>query len=202
MTASSPVDGVRALAAAAAQEAGLVLEGVTITPAGRRRVLRVVVDLPEDAVGGVPMESVAAASQALSSALDDSPVMGGAPYVLEVSSPGVDRPLTEPRHWRRARGRLVRANLRDGRELAGRLEDAGPDGIVVDGTPVPWDQLGAGRIEVEFTRRDGTGEGAEDGAEDLAADDEFDEDDDGDDEAADDEDDDAHDAHDDGEGLR
>src|SRR5512144_2766676 len=107
MAASSPVDGVRALAAPAVASAGLVLENVTITPAGRRRVLRVVVDLPEDAVGGVPMEAVAHASQALSEALDASDVMGGAPYVLEVSSPGADRPLTERRHWLRARGRLV-----------------------------------------------------------------------------------------------
>jgi len=152
MTASSPVEGVRVLAAAAAQGAGLVLEAVTITPAGRRRVLRVTLDLPEDVPGGVPMESVAAASQALSAALDDSPVMGGAPYVLEVSSPGADRPLTAPRHWRRARGRLVRVTLDDGRELAGRLEEAGADGVVIAGTAVAWGRLGPGRVELEFNR--------------------------------------------------
>jgi ribosome maturation factor RimP len=154
MAASSQADGVRALAAAAAESAGLVLEGVTITPAGRRRVLRVVVDLPQDAAGGVPLEAVATASQALSAALDDSPVMGGAPYVLEVSSPGVNRPLTEPRHWRRARGRLVRAVLRDGREVAGRLEAVDDDGVTVDGVPLAWALLGPGRIEVEFHRPD------------------------------------------------
>jgi ribosome maturation factor RimP len=191
MTASSPVDGVRALAAAAAEQAGLVLEGVTITPAGRRRVLRVVVDLPEDAVGGVPMESVAVASQALSTALDDSPVMGGAPYVLEVSSPGADRPLTEPRHWRRARGRLVRATLSDGREVTGRVEDTGPDGIVLDGVMLGWAELGTGRVELEFTR---PGSEADDAAD--ATDEDFD------DENVDDEHDDEDDEHDDGEGLR
>ena len=154
MAASSPVDGVRALAVVAAQDAGLVLDGVTITPAGRRRVLRVVVDLPDDVTGGVPMESVAAASRALSAALDDSPVMGGSPYVLEVSSPGADRPLTEPRHWRRARGRLVRLTV-DGRELVGRLESADADGVVVAGTRIGWDRLGAGRVELEFDRPGG-----------------------------------------------
>jgi len=152
MAAASPVDGVRALAAVAAQGAGLVLEGVTITPAGRRRVLRVTVDLPDDVPGGVPMESVAAASHALSVALDESPVMGGAPYVLEVSSPGADRPLTEPRHWRRARGRLVRVVGADGRELTGRLEDVGADGVVIAGTALTWAGLGAGRVELEFNR--------------------------------------------------
>jgi ribosome maturation factor RimP len=177
MAAASPVDGVKALAAAAAQESGLVLEGVTITPAGRRRVLRVVLDLPEDVPGGVPMESVAAASHALSAALDASPVMGGAPYVLEVSSPGADRPLTEPRHWRRSRGRLVRVTLDDGRELSGRLESADAAGVVIDGTPVPWERLGTGRVELEFNRP-----GADDGPDDPdGTDDEDDEPDDEDD---------------------
>jgi len=125
---------------------------VTVTPAGRRRVLRVVVDLPDDATGGVPMEAVAAASQALSSALDTSSVMGGAPYVLEVSSPGIDRPLTEPRHWRRSIGRLVRTTLPDGRELAGRLIEVDDDGVLIEATRVGWDELGKGRIEVEFSR--------------------------------------------------
>ena len=181
MTASSSVDGVRAIAAAAVGSAGLVLESVAITPAGRRRVLRVVVDLPDDASGGVPMESVAAASQAVSAALDDSPVMGGSPYVLEVSSPGVDRPLTEPRHWRRARGRLVKVTLGDGRVLSGRLESSDDDGVVIDGVPVPWELLGAGRVEIEFSRPDAP--------DDAALEDDVDEDEDDDqDDAEDDED--------------
>jgi ribosome maturation factor RimP len=154
MAASSPVDGVTALAGPAAASAGLVLESVTITPAGRRRVLRVVVDLPDDATGGVPMEAVAAASQALSTALDGSDVMGGAPYVLEVSSPGVDRPLTLRRHWSRARGRLVRAVLADGRTLTGRLEAVDDDGVAVGRARAGWAELATGRVEVEFARPD------------------------------------------------
>jgi ribosome maturation factor RimP len=155
MAASSPVDGVRALAAPAAASAGLVVENVTITPAGRRRVLRVTVDLPDDATGGVPMEAVAKASQALSEALDAGDVMGGTPYVLEVSSPGADRPLTERRHWLRARGRLVGVTLVDGRVVTGRLTDAGDTGLVVDGAPLPWADVRSGRIELEFARPEG-----------------------------------------------
>jgi ribosome maturation factor RimP len=154
MTATSPVDGVRALAEPAAAAAGLVLESVTVTPAGRRRVLRVVVDLPDGAVGGVPMEAVASASQALSAALDESSVMGSVPYVLEVSSPGADRPLTEPRHWRRARGRLVQATLVDGSRITGRLVDTDGDGVRIDATDVPWDRLRRGRVELEFAHQD------------------------------------------------
>jgi ribosome maturation factor RimP len=157
MNAPSQADGVRALAEPFARDAGLVVESVTVTPAGKRRVLRVIVDLPEDRTGGVPMDAVATAAQAISAALDESAVMGGQPYTLEVSSPGTDRPLTERRHWMRARGRLVQlvaavgvAGL-DG--ATGRLTDVTDSGIVLDGDrEVGWAQLAAGRIEVEFGR--------------------------------------------------
>ncbi|MEJ2579502.1 MAG: hypothetical protein P8Z68_10505, partial [Kineosporiaceae bacterium] len=107
------VERVRAVAVPVVREVGLVLEEVTLTPVGRRRLLRVVVDLAADSAGGVGVDAVADASRALSAALDASGVMGEAPYVLEVTSPGADRPLTERRHWARARGRLVRVALAD-----------------------------------------------------------------------------------------
>jgi ribosome maturation factor RimP len=87
--------------------AGLDLESVKIGRAGRRRLLRVVVD----ADGGVSLDDIALVSREASVRLDDTGAMGEAPYTLEVSSPGVDRPLTQPRHWRRAMGRLVRVPL-------------------------------------------------------------------------------------------
>jgi ribosome maturation factor RimP len=154
------VDTVRGLAEQAASHAGLVVEDVAVQPAGRRRVVRVVVDLPDDALGGVPMDAVAAVSQALSQRLDETDAMGGSAYTLEVTSPGVDRPLTQRRHWLRARGRLVRISLRDGRTCTGRLEDAGTDGVVVDGAPLAWDDVARGTVEVEFSRR-GDGEDGE-----------------------------------------
>ncbi len=147
-------DAVRGLASDAAGAAGLVLEDVAVQSAGRRRIVRVVVDLPDDAVGGVPMDAVATVSQLLSQRLDDSDAMGGAPYVLEVTSPGVDRPLTQRRHWMRARGRLVRVTLREGGTHTGRLTDVTDDGVVVEGRTVVWDDLDRGRVEVEFNRRD------------------------------------------------
>jgi ribosome maturation factor RimP len=150
--ASPAADQVRAVAAAAAAGAGLVLEDITITPVGRRRLLRVVVDLPQDETGGVPMDRVAAASQALSRSLDRDDVMGQAPYVLEVTSPGVDRPLTERRHYLRARGRLVRLVLAGGRTASGRLVDVTPDGLVLDGAAtIALAEVVRGRVEVEFS---------------------------------------------------
>jgi len=125
-------------------------------------VLRVTVDLPDDALGGVPMEAVASASQALSAALDASTVMGGTPYVLEVSSPGVDRPLTEHRHWARARGRLVRAALSDGRQVTDRLSEVDGDGVVIGSSRIAWADLRTGRIEIEFARPGDTTDDAAD----------------------------------------
>ena len=145
-------DAVRGLASDAAGAAGLVLEDVAVQSAGRRRIVRVVVDLPDDAVGGVPMDAVATVSQLLSQRLDDADAMGGAPYVLEVTSPGVDRPLTQRRHWLRARGRLVRVMLREGGAHTGRLTDVTDDGVVVEGRTVVWYDVDRGRVEVEFNR--------------------------------------------------
>src|ERR1700734_4434902 len=90
--------------------AGMDLESVRVTAAGRRRLLRVVVDSDL----GVSLDDAAAISRKLSAALDTVAVMGDFPYTLEVSSPGVDRPLTEPRHWKRATGRLVTVALTRG----------------------------------------------------------------------------------------
>src|SRR3954468_24237916 len=78
--------------------AGYDLEELVVTPAGRRSVVRVVVDRDE----GVTLDDIADVSRAVSAALDDNDGdLGPTPYVLEVTSPGVDRPLTDPRHWRR-----------------------------------------------------------------------------------------------------
>jgi len=155
MTASSSpsasADRVNAVVEPAVASAGLVLETVTITPAGRRRVLRITVDLPGHVLGGVPLDAVSKASQAVSQALDDSDVMGAAPYVLEVSSPGLDRPLTERRHWERARTRLVLVTLADGSTAQGRLTAADDDGIQVGQRRLGWTEIARGRMQVDFS---------------------------------------------------
>ena len=135
--------------------AGLDLESVRVTTAGRRRLLRIVVD----ADGGPSLDDIALLSQNLSAALDDSDAMGDAAYTLEVSSPGVDRPLTEPRHWRRARGRLVRVPLADGAPgypgtVQGRVTGTRADGVTLDTggrlRDFRYPDLGPGQVQVEF----------------------------------------------------
>ncbi len=122
------------------EAAGYDLEDVTVSQAGRRSLVRVIVDRD----GGIDLDAVADVSRAVSDVLDDDET-GGADladaYVLEVSSPGVDRPLTAPRHWRRAVGRLVRSTV-DGATVTGRVVAADDVGVrlEVDGSErlVPW----------------------------------------------------------------
>jgi ribosome maturation factor RimP len=148
--------------------AGYDLEELVVTPAGRRSVVRVVVDRDE----GVTLDDIADVSKAVSEVLDTNDDGMGPPYVLEVTSPGVDRPLTDPRHWRRNVGRLVVVGVGPQgavEQLTGRVtavDDAGVTlAVEAKGKPgarkrppeprqVPWAQLGAGRVQVEFGRAD------------------------------------------------
>ncbi len=107
---------------------GLDLEAVDLTSAGKRRVLRVAIDKD----GGVTMDDIADATREVSRVLDDTDLMGQQAYTLEVSSPGVDRPLTLPRHWRRNTGRLVKVNFRDGEPTTGRIRGTDEAGAVLD----------------------------------------------------------------------
>jgi len=147
--------------------AGMDLEEVRVRPAGRRRLLRLVVD----ADGGVGLDQIAEVSRDVSARLDASDVMGDVPYTLEVSSPGIDRPLTEPRHWRRAQGRLVSVSLtapddnaapapaasaRPAPTLRGRVLVADEAGVTLeldgDRAEFDYDELGPGQVQVEFGR--------------------------------------------------
>lgn len=134
-------------------ERGLDLEAVDVQPAGRRRLVRVLVDRD----GGISLDDVATLSHELSEVLDASDAMGEQPYVLEVSSPGVDRPLTLPRHWRRAVGRLVVVDLIAGGVVTGRVVEATDDQAVLqtDDARVTCSYIDVARaqIEVEFTHR-------------------------------------------------
>ena len=145
-------------------DAGYDLEDVAVTSAGRRSLVRVTVD----ADGGIDLDSVAVVSRLVSDALDAdagdqrSPRALAGPYVLEVSSPGIDRPLTEPRHWRRATGRLVKVDVA-ARPLTGRIVEVDDSGVTfdVEGAKrvIAWDDLGRGKVQVEFNRAEDEDEG-------------------------------------------
>jgi ribosome maturation factor RimP len=132
---------------------GLDVESVEVTPAGKRRVLRVAVDKD----GGVTLDDVAAATKEVGRVLDDSDVMGEHPYTLEVTSRGVDRPLTLPRHWRRNVDRMVKVTLDDGATVTGRIVSATDAGasLDVDGAEQELDfaRVRKALVQIEFNRK-------------------------------------------------
>lgn len=148
------VEQLEPMVAAAVRAAGLELEELSVSPAGRRRLVRVIVDTPDGAA--LDLDAVAEVSQAVSAALDGDVadgVLGGA-YTLEVSSPGLDRPLTLPRHWVRARLRLVAVRTTAGTELLGRIGTADEHGVelLVDGTVrrIAFADVDRAVVQVEF----------------------------------------------------
>jgi ribosome maturation factor RimP len=122
--------------------AGAELEDVTISRAGSRSVVRVVVDRD----GGIDLDAVADVSRVVSAALDADPDAIPGTYVLEVTTPGVDRPLTQPRHWRRAQGRLVSVTRRSGGPITGRVSSADDERAVLVGDDVP-----GGRLALDYS---------------------------------------------------
>lgn len=140
----------------------LDLEEISVTPAGKRRVLRVVVDSDS----GVSLDTCAELSRELSAKLDDSDAMGDSEYVLEVTSPGADRPLTQARHYVRAVDRLVKFQLTEeagGGELTARILKVDDEGLDLEVPGVKGRKPTArrlafadvvkARVEIEFNRK-------------------------------------------------
>ncbi|MDQ6524247.1 ribosome maturation factor RimP [Nocardioides sp. LHD-245] len=148
-------------------ELGLDLEAVELTPAGKRRVLRIAVDTD----GGLTLDDVAAATKVIDRVLEDDGPAGAAkalgelPYTLEVTSRGVDRPLTLPRHWRRNEGRLVKVALADDETVTGRIGASDDDGVVLEVAGaerrVSYGDLGKALVQIEFNRKDTTDKDAD-----------------------------------------
>jgi ribosome maturation factor RimP len=149
-------DKLRDLAAAVVAGVGYDLEELAIVAAGRRRLIRVVVD----GDNGVSLDAAAELSRALSAAFDadGDAFVGSDPYTLEVTSPGIGRPLTEQRHFRRTRGRLLSVKLLDGSVLEGRVRRVDGDTLeLLTGdkavvTEVPLTDIRRAKVEVEFAK--------------------------------------------------
>jgi len=151
-----------ALVEPAVASCGADLEAVEVSPAGRRHLVRVIVDKD----GGVDLDAVAAISHSVSVVLDGADMNAGDPsaaaeilqgsFTLEVTSPGVDRPLTLPRHWRRNVGRLVSVTRADGSTVHGRIMAASDTtaeiGVLGEPVTVTYAEVTRVLIEIEFTR--------------------------------------------------
>lgn len=155
---SSDERRLREVAAEVTARAGYDLEEFAVRSAGRRRVVRVVID----GDGGVTLDAAAEVSRAISERLDavgDDDPAGTLPYTLEVTSPGIGRPLTLPRHFRRARTRLVALVTTDGRAVNGHLLAADDEGVTllissgkgISEVGIGYSDIERARVEVEFS---------------------------------------------------
>lgn len=153
-------DRLRGLIEPLVQAEHLDLEEIEVSRAGRRGLLRIVVDSEE----GVELDACAELSRAISAKLDETDAMGDGEYVLEVSSPGADRPLSEHRHYVRATGRLVKLQLVEGGDLVTRIVAVDEDGIDTEvpgvkgrkatARRVEFAEIAKARVEIEFNRKD------------------------------------------------
>ncbi len=147
------------------EDEGLYLDSVKLTPAGKRT--RVVIALDADSDDALDLDTVASVSRSISEKLDEEDPVSGA-YVLEVTSPGVDRPLTLPRHWCRAKGRLVSIRLNSDSEISGtqvngeseirgRVIESSDTAVTLKANPdtleIPLSDIAKATVEIEFNRK-------------------------------------------------
>jgi len=148
----------RELADRIATEAGFDLEDLAVVAAGRRRLVRVIIDADD----GVSLDAAADLSRRLSEAFDaaeqDGEPLGAAPYTLEVTSPGIGRPLTEPRHFRRAVGRLITVTTTENETVTARVLGLTESGVDLlsgrDGTQLRqlrFTEIAKAKVEVDFS---------------------------------------------------
>jgi ribosome maturation factor RimP len=130
--------------------AGLVLEEVQVQTPGKHRFVTIIVDSET----GLNLDQVTDASRLIGEALDTANFMGETPYNLEVTSPGVDRPLTAPRHWRKNIDRLVKVTKIDGEVFKARILAVDEDNVTLDNGQINYADIKRAIIEVEFNRKD------------------------------------------------
>ena len=132
-----------------ASNMGLDLEDVEIKSAGKHSIVQVSIDKD----GGINLDEVAQISNQISEALDAKEVLGEKPYTLEVGSPGIDRALTLPRHWRRNNGRLVKINFGSNSEI-GRIIESDDEKVSLEvkgkTRSINFDKIDKAFIQVEF----------------------------------------------------
>jgi len=125
---------------------GFYLEDVTITSAGRRSMLTIIVDGDTH----LSLDQVTSATKAIGEIVESIQSLGETPFTLEVTSPGLDRPLTKPRHWRKNIDRLVKIVLLDGKEVKGRIKAANEVSATVDESEIKFSDIKRANLEVEF----------------------------------------------------
>lgn len=130
---------------------GFVLEDLKVTSFGKRKLIAVIVDGESK---NPNLDEVAGISRVISDLLDKSKNLGDQPFTLEVTTPGVDRPLHLPRHWKKNVGRLAEIELLDGTQFSGRINAVDGDKVQIEEQVFILDSIKCGKIQIEFNRKD------------------------------------------------
>ena len=151
----SLVNNLTELLTPAVTQAGFVLEEVTVTPVGKRRLVAVVVDCEDR---NPSLDEVTVVSKEVSAILDNYTQMGEMPFTLEVTTPGIDRPLTLGRHWKKNIGRLVKITPKTGEKYIGRIASVKENAVTIEikgkESDVSFEEISRAQIEVEFNRKE------------------------------------------------
>ena len=137
---------VLAVITPAIESLGFYIEDINISSAGKRSMLTVIVDGDTH----LSLDQVTVATKAISEIVENLPTLGNNPFTLEVTSPGLDRPLTKPRHWRKNKDRLIKIVLTDGKEVNGRIKDSNEASATVDDQVINFSDIKRATLEVEF----------------------------------------------------
>lgn len=136
-------------------KAGFVLEEVTVTPVGKRRLVAVVIDREDT---NPSLDEVTVVSKEVSAILDNYSQMGEMPFTLEVTTPGIDKPLALPRHWKKNIGRLVKITPKQGEKYVARIQGFADNQITLvlknESLIVSLSDIAKAQIEVEFNRKE------------------------------------------------
>ena len=125
---------------------GNYLEELSITSAGKVKILTVIID--SDA--HLNLDQVTAVTKEISEVIEALPELGDGAFTLEVTSPGLDRPLTKPRHWRKNLDRLVKIIMTSGQEITGRIGEVTETTVLVDLEKVSFEDIKRAVLEIEF----------------------------------------------------
>ena len=147
----SLVNNLTELLTPAVTQAGFVLEEVTVTPVGKRRLVAVVVDCEDR---NPSLDEVTVVSKEVSAILDNYTQMGEMPFTLEVTTPGIDRPLTLGRHWKKNIGRLVKITPKTGEKYIGRIASVNDNAVTIEikgkESEISFAEISRAQIEVEL----------------------------------------------------
>ena len=125
---------------------GFYLEDLNITSAGRRSMLTVIVDGDTH----LTLDQVTSVTKAIGEIVENIQSLGQTPFTLEVTSTGIDRPLTKPRHWKKNVDRLVKVVLQDTSEVKGRIKDSNQETATIDDKLIKFAEIKRATLEVEF----------------------------------------------------